>query len=521
MLLLSPEIEEIPAHKVLLNIGGTLDIPTGEWVTGIHGESILNGGLGTVTGRLGPGNSFKSTLLHCELLRGMGVVFDSCEVPKNKSQKKLKRLRSSKTDYDTETNVKISRLQTLSANVPELHGQDLFDRSQPLWKVTDKTVMWGNTFFEKMKEFCKYKTKNAKDYLVTTPLVDKDGKTQMKVILPTFGMIDSLTDFQTETEEEIMNKNELGDAGANTLNARSNLFKSRLLQEITHVCAGSYHYVGLIAQMNDEMQMGGAPGGASAPPPKRLQFMTTGKKAVGVTNKFTYATSISHEAKRAAPLVDKDRQAEYTHPTGMRFAKDTDLMKVTCVVIRNKNGLTGIELPVITTQREGFDPTLTEFDNIRENGRFGIIGSGQWYNLALYPECSIQRTNIRKKIQEDPKLVRAINITSEMQQISTLMPDVWSKYGCDPKVLYEDLKKQGYDWDLILSQTRGAWRFNNEYHPKPFLSTLDLLKMRKGLYFPYWMTEDKKGIKEEYQFEYEAEDYPMLDTDLLESTEEN
>lgn len=54
----------------------------------------------------------------------------------------------------------------------------------------------------------------------------------------------------------------------------------------------------------------------------------------------------------------------------------------------------------------------------------------------------------------------------------------------------------------MLLTTRGSYRLNNEYHPVPFLSSLDLLKMRKGLYFPYWMTADKKGIKPEYQYTF-------------------
>ena len=55
----------------------------------------------------------------------------------------------------------------------------------------------------------------------------------------------------------------------------------------------------------------------------------------------------------------------------------------------------------------------------------------------------------------------------------------------------------GYDWDVLLN-TRGYWTLNQYSHPVPYLSTVDLLKMRKGLYKPYWMdkqetTKKKKG----------------------------
>ena len=63
---------------------------------------------------------------------------------------------------------------------------------------------------------------------------------------------------------------------------------------------------------------------------------------------------------------------------------------------------------------------------------------------------------------------------------------------CTPAELYEDIKKLGYDWNTLLD-TRGYWTFNQYSHPVPYLNTVDLLKMRKGLYKPYWLNDDKKS----------------------------
>ena len=49
-----------------------------------------------------------------------------------------------------------------------------------------------------------------------------------------------------------------------------------------------------------------------------------------------------------------------------------------------------------------------------------------------------------------------------------------------------DIKALGYDWKELLA-TRSWYTFFNEKHPVPFLSTMDLLRMRAGLYHPYWM----------------------------------
>lgn len=69
-----------------------------------------------------------------------------------------------------------------------------------------------------------------------------------------------------------------------------------------------------------------------------------------------------------------------------------------------------------------------------------------------------------------------------------------SRYICSPGELYEDLKKMGYNWDELL-ETRGFWIFNDNIHPRKYLSTMDLLKMRVGEYKPYWMNIAAKSKK--------------------------
>ena len=68
---------------------------------------------------------------------------------------------------------------------------------------------------------------------------------------------------------------------------------------------------------------------------------------------------------------------------------------------------------------------------------------------------------------------------------------------CTPAELYEDLKKKGYDWNILLN-TRGWWTIENDKHLIPFLSTRDLLNMRAGTYHPYWLEDDKKTIKKDF-----------------------
>ena len=54
-----------PGKEILLayNIGCLFDLYSGRYMFGEHGEAIMNGGLTTISGIMGPGNSYKSTTM--------------------------------------------------------------------------------------------------------------------------------------------------------------------------------------------------------------------------------------------------------------------------------------------------------------------------------------------------------------------------------------------------------------------------------------------------------------------------
>ena len=90
-----------------------------------------------------------------------------------------------------------------------------------------------------------------------------------------------------------------------------------------------------------------------------------------------------------------------------------------------------------------------------------------------------------------------MNITAELLQCKNFYPWVHTEeLMCTPKELYEDIKKLGYDWNVLL-ETRGYYTANQYSNKVPFLSVIDLLKMRKGLYHPYFLKDDKT-LKAEY-----------------------
>jgi hypothetical protein len=98
-----------------------------------------------------------------------------------------------------------------------------------------------------------------------------------------------------------------------------------------------------------------------------------------------------------------------------------------------------------------------------------------------------------------PMLQRALEISSEVVQLNVLpnWMQLDKKYKCTPKELREDLIKLGYDWEMILTKTRGYWIFEEDYvegKTPLFLSTMDLLRIRAGEYHPFWLGDDCKTI---------------------------
>lgn len=483
---LTPNFEQAPAFKPLINIGALLDIPTGTYVVGRHGESILNGGLGMLTGVVGIGNNFKSTILHCMMLTAMARITQVA--------------RTAMSTYDTEINIHESHLEALADAHPEFEGRNLFATKE--WVVTDRTVYHGNKWFELFKEYTDNKVKALQKLSYDTPFVERDLKSPFRMITPTFGELDSLSDFQTEDVAKIQDDNEIGEAGGNTMHMRQGLAKQNLLMQLPAICGKSNHYLGITAQVGKGIEMASGP---MAPPPvKKLQYLKNGDKLKGVTDKFFFLMSNCWHAYNASPLYNSSSDKTPMYPrAGEKDNEEvgTDLNKVTLRQLRSKSGPTGITIELLVSQTHGILNGLTEFHFIKDNDRFGISGSLQHYSLDLYPDVKLSRTTVRGKIDEDPVLRRALNITAELLQMRQMWTHMDPELLCTAQELYDDLKAKGYDWNVLLA-TRGWWTLDNDKHPVPFLSTMDLLRMRspKYNYHPYWMKKsnplETKGLED-------------------------
>lgn len=459
--ILRPPFEKIPDVKIAYNVGCLFDIPTGTYLTGQHGESIFNGGLCAMTGVVGIPNSFKSLIIHYLTISVMDRFPESMA-----------------STYDTEVNISTARLKSLAEQYASLKGEH-----NPIengrWAVTASSIYFANEWYEKLKEYMKTKLSGRAKLLRTTPFLDKAGKLFQSMV-PTITQIDSFSKFETEDVANMKDTNELGDSGANTSYMKQGASKARFLSDLPKLIALHDNPMLLTAHVGKTIAMD-----PRAAPVKKLGYLKNGDTVKGVSDDFLFLTSQCWQTLNAQPLVnDTTKAPEYPEDTSDSMKGDTDLILITLLQLRSKTGRSGLIMQVIASQEKGLQPSLSEFHYIKTCDRFGLGGNLQNYYLELLPECKLSRTVVRSKIDKEPKLRRALNITAEMCQMFALWSNI-QPYICTPKQLYDDLVAMGYDFNTLL-ETRSWWTFDNDKQALPFLSTLDLLKMRKKEYVPYW-----------------------------------
>ncbi len=475
------ELKVLP--KVSINIGACLDIPTGSLITGAKGEIIINGGLANSTGMVGRGNNYKSTIVHFMELNAMNRMREGMNVE----------LPVELQTYDTECNISLDRLEALSTKMASI--PDFPITQADVWMVTDKSMLTADAWVDKMFGFMDMKSK-AKDAIIEYQgFKDPYGPGCLRLPFPSFVEIDSLTEFEAKSTTEMLSSG-LDESNTNTYAMKQGGFKTKVFSQLPAKVTGSNSYLAVTAQLGKGIAIASGP--MSAPEPKKLQFLKQGEEIKGATGKFNFLTLNAFVANNASKLVNQTtKKAEY--PLDNKAdSLETELNSVRLTVLRSKFGPSGSNITIVVSQNEGVVPELTEFENIKENGRYGIEGSLISYNLCLLPDVKISRTTVRTKINENKLLRRATNITSEMQQLNLYMGTnpLIRETMCTPKELYDDIKALGYDWDMLL-RTREYWTIDQYDNKTPYLSSVDLLRMRKGLYHPYFLNEDKT-LKKQY-----------------------
>lgn len=476
------ETKESDNNMILLPVGGLKDIVNGRWKEGMRGEMILIGGLAPTNGYIGKGNTGKTTNMREDTLTAAGRVGEAGIEPRIET-------------HDTEDTHDKDRMQILAEKQPAFEGINMF--VQGIWKVTDYASMPSEIWFDLRTKWLKEDKmkKYRKDFEIDTPIKGLDGR-PIKMLVPTFTELDSLSDFKTSDIIEMMRKNEIGNSAANTLHARLGLHKLRVLMEICPLATAASDYVTLAAQVGVKMEMASGP---MAPKmSKDMQYMKVNEKVKGVPDKFNFLPTIVYQVFNTSQMWDNNKCSEYPKVSSDHEYESTDLNLTYMKVIRNKTGTSGSQISVVVSQRDGVLKDVTEFHfcrtyadpSLKKGETFGMNRVGHGWQSKMLPGVNFTRNTLRETLAANPKLQRAINITAEIGQMKLLMRDLIEYPDMDDFV---NKIEEEYGWDNLLD-TRGYWTLNQYEHPDAYLSSYDLLRMYHGLYVPYWW-KGKPAVK--------------------------
>lgn len=480
MSLMSERVPMMPLVRPLINVGAGFDVLNGSYIEGEYGQFILNGGKANIVSIMGPGNAFKTAIAQYMDYAALEFIPDGDE-----------------TINDTEGSYTWARVNNLCRPFPRLskidHGSDLLTPDEIKIAIVSSSEMFGDVFFEAVKDVAEEKRANKKTKILTTPFVTPSKK-PICILVPTFIMFDSMSELDlTSVSENILDKNNVGDSGMNMIHMRRAGAKKLMITRFPNICIQGSMYITMTAHVGEEYDLG-----FMAPKKHKLTFAKKGCKAVGVPKTFDVINPLLYEIFNAKKLDAEGDTPGVLYPEieSDRVKGCNDLLCIEMRITRNKSGATGSCINVVVSQRDGVQPHLTQFHYLREmkNERINCFeGNNTTYTLVLAPDIKLSRTTIRNVIKEESSVRRALEIESEMIQVKYLWPTLPNNLMCTPQELYNDLKAMGYNWGELL-QTRNNWVFKEYFNDNlPELSVYDLLRMRAGFYVPYWY--DPKFIK--------------------------
>lgn len=467
---------EIRAPKVRprFNTGTCIDAMTGSWYTGSKGESLLSGGLAHVTHVCGQGNVGKSQFVAAI----QGAVQEYYRLPCmwrcNEMSGSINRVNQL---YKLAAPELIKEGEALAGDQEDKLG---LAELRELFIFTDKTKETCTEWADAIKEYA-LQTKKKPSLSYWTPFPDYENK---RVLLqqPLLVVLDSLSEHMPDRALKIQENESAGAKESNMLWMNGGHAKTQMLQEwATHTAIGGL-YIATTIHVGKEHSLD-----PRQPPIKLLRFLKQSLKLKNAPEKATFLSNDIWYIIRDELLTNDTTKAPQWPRNSLENEQkgSVDLKMLTIGNLRGKAGPSGLPFTVVVSQEQGILWGLTDWLWLKQHGDSGIIDPTRAFqSLELYPDVKLSRTTIRSLIQTDRKLARALQITRELLQYRLYHIDADASFVCDPATLYKDIKALGYDWDMILSETDSRW--HPDIYNRKYLSILDLLNIRAGLYTPYW-----------------------------------
>tara|TARA_Y100001956_G_scaffold82973_1_gene107619 strand:- start:21945 stop:23465 length:1521 start_codon:yes stop_codon:yes gene_type:complete len=490
---ITAKTELAPEVHPHINQGCMQDITTASsYRLGEHGESILNAGKAPVEGICGQNNNYKSSLAISRDLQSLNVM-----------------TMSSGQLFCSESTAQMSRVEGQQVMYANLKDIDLV--AAGAYSITNTTKYTGDEYHAHMRNYCNEK-RDLKEAEATTPFLGRDGKL-IKCKIPTHFLIDSFSNMTISAVDDMYDSHNIGEKGHNMVGTKEGSAKTTFMRTAGSMCSSSGSYLTLTAHVDKSIKLD-----PYAPTEHKLNFMKKGLELKNVSNKYSYLTNNLWYCYNAVKLLHSDKTLLYpSKARGNSSRSGSSLMAVTTENLRGKFGPSGVPFQLIYDQIRGLLRGLSEYHYLKTNkaigsGYFGMNGSQQKQQMCLYPGITLQRTTVYDQIEENYGLQQALRYTSEIAQ----MREIWTAYDgpeldIEPEDLYKQLTEVGYDVKWLMENTRPYYTLKEEedQHFGYYMSTMDLLKMANGKYYPYWYDEaaKKHGLNTDIKNKAEAKEH--------------
>lgn len=432
-----------------MNTDYLFDLTTGIYVPGGDNNMILNGGLGHMSGVSGRPNRHKTTILLGHILSAMSIYPDS-----------------DLDALDTESTLGKARVISL---VPDPSRATEFSSRI---RMSDRNDYDAESYFAYIQTIVQEKLKHAKDLTVETPFIDPITGKYQTMLIPTFILIDSWTEFKSRKTEEAFIGKDISDPSNNMVDMMDGKVKKHVMSQFSSMAAKANLRFCMTAHIGDKYEMN-----QYQPSSRDHAYMKSNEKIKGTGSNFGFlVTSILEIRSIEALTIDKK---ESRYPDGITSAED--VVSLATFSTRNKNGSSGgPSIDIISSQAQGLQKGLTDFNVLKDHKDYGLTGNAVTQRTLLSPDVSFTRKTVRDKLKEH-RFHRGVQLLAQLCWIQnrwTLNNEMSDLFNITPEKFAESIvASKSIKMDDIL-ESRGYWTYDKN-NKRKYMSIIDVLKILK------------------------------------------
>lgn len=435
------------------NTNSLYDLQIGKFIRGMDGKQYLDGGVNrSINGATGRKHTFKSSFMMAMTSRAAYHFSKRCEIVLIDDEESVTR------DGD---------------RVYSVGGVPMTPNELQIFSGADITV---SQTANALNDLCAAKKEHDKEFLITIPLIDPNTGKEAKVYIPSFFVVDTISNLRDTSEAEMLQEGDnLDDGKMNTIFMKPGRNKTVFTSLLNAKCSEMGIYAFWCAHEGEVNEMGSV-----TPKPKQLGYMRQGYKIKGTGSKFDELTVPLIEVISAKKLMGSDNASPMYGEPG---TTENDQFEIIVQVLRGKINASGISCPYVMSQNKGFMNDLTNYHFLRSNNYYGLIGNKQNHKCAFYPEVNLTRNNIQDNFDKHPRLKRAMEILAQLLFIQTKWNADKIPVGYDLKITPEEMYKLMVEKKLVdrILESRGHWGAEDGHNAdKEYLSVPDIIALLRS-----------------------------------------